>query len=180
MTESQPTRIGVDVPVVGAAEPFDRFYEREYRPVVTLAYVLAGSPTAAEDVAQDAFVAALRDWERVSRHPNPEAWIRRVAANRSVSSWRRRTAEIKALRRLVGWTPPPIETMSPEASEVWREVRKLPRRQAQAVALRYLEDLSVDQIAEILECSDGAVKQHLHRARRTLAHHLGEEKHDER
>jgi RNA polymerase sigma-70 factor (ECF subfamily) len=54
-------------------------------------------------------------------------------------------------------------------------VRRLPKRQAQAVALHYLEDRSVEDIAAILECSTGTVKQHLHRARRRLAALLGED-----
>jgi RNA polymerase sigma-70 factor (ECF subfamily) len=54
-------------------------------------------------------------------------------------------------------------------AEFWRAVRRLPRRQAQAVALHYLDDLSVADVAGILEISPDTVKVHLHRGRRALA-----------
>jgi RNA polymerase sigma factor (sigma-70 family) len=51
-------------------------------------------------------------------------------------------------------------------------VRALPQRQAQAVALYYLEDLSIQQTAAVLDCAEGTVKAHLAKARRTLARRL--------
>jgi RNA polymerase sigma-70 factor (ECF subfamily) len=161
--------------VVRTAEPFSQFYDREFRRVVALAYVLSGSQNGAEDLAQDGFLAAYRDWDGVGTHPNPGAWVRRVVANRSVSMWRRRMAEVRAAARLIPSSGLRPEEMDPVATEVWSQVRRLPKRQAQALALRYLEDLPVDQIAEVLECSSGSVKQHLHRGQRALAHRLGEE-----
>ena len=54
----------------------------------------------------------------------------------------------------------------------WDQVRHLPRRQAQAVALRYLYDMQIVEIAQTLGCSEGSVKVHLSRARQTLAARL--------
>ncbi len=171
-----------DGQVVGISAPFDAFYRTEFRPVVALALVLSRSPVGAEDLAQEGFIAAFRDWDRVGRYADPGAWVRRVVANRAVSVWRRRTSELKALTRLGGRPHRSPAQMEFAATELWREVRRLPRRQAQAVALFYLEDRSVDNVASILECSVGSVKQHLHRARRTLAARLDEEggDHDDR
>ena len=56
--------------------------------------------------------------------------------------------------------------------DVWNEVRRLPRRQAQVVALTYLDDLSRSAVAEILDCGEETVETHLERARRTLASRL--------
>jgi DNA-directed RNA polymerase specialized sigma24 family protein len=61
---------------------------------------------------------------------------------------------------------------SAEVEEFWSLVRQLPRRQAQSVALFYLYDLSVAEIAETLECSTGSVKSHLSRGRAALAKRL--------
>jgi Sigma-70 region 2 len=58
------------------SEGFEAFYLREYHAVVRLAYALSGSRLAAEDIAQEAFLRAFRDWERI-RHPS--AWVRKVA-----------------------------------------------------------------------------------------------------
>ena len=53
--------------------------------------------------------------------------------------------------------------LSAEAGEFWHAVRRLPKRQAQAVALHYLEDASVAEIAAIMGCAENTVKVHLHR-----------------
>jgi RNA polymerase sigma-70 factor (ECF subfamily) len=58
--------------------------------------------------------------------------------------------------------------ISHETEEVWNEVRRLPRRQAQAIALFYVGQLSIEEIAEVMDCQRGAVKSHLHRARTKL------------
>jgi RNA polymerase sigma-70 factor (ECF subfamily) len=57
-------------------------------------------------------------------------------------------------------------------------VRSLPERQAAAVALHYLEDLSIADIAAVLECAEGTAKSHLHKARAALAQRLRTEEHD--
>ena len=85
---------------VRALRSFDGFYRREYRDVVGLAFALSGSRIAAEDIAQDAFVAAHKRWEQVGRYDKPEAWVRRVVANLAVSAFRTRVREAGALARL--------------------------------------------------------------------------------
>jgi len=134
-----------------ASQRFEDFYVKEYTAVVGLAYALSGSRTGAEDLAQEAFLAAYSNWDRIAAYEQPGAWVRRVVANRSVSSFRRRTAEAKTA------------------------VRALPRRQAQVIALFYLEDRPIAEVAEVLEMSAGSVKRHLHDGRQTLARRLHEE-----
>ena len=161
-------------PVIRAAETFEAFYRREYRPVLGLAIVLSGDRSVAEEVAQDAFLVALHDWDRVGMMENPSAWVRRVVANRSVSWFRRRAAQARALVRM---GPPPAAApgLDVEAGlELWREVRRLPRRQAQAIALMYLNGFARRDVAAVLGCSEETVKTHLDRARKTLAERLGE------
>lgn len=155
------------------AAPFTEFYEREYRPVVEFACALTGDRWAAEDLAQEAFIAAERDWQRLAVYDQPAAWVRRVVANKSVSRFRRLGAESRALLRLQHRAPAPPPQLSADSVEVWAAVRRLPKRQAQVIALTYLEDLSLQQIGEILECSPFTVKTHLQRARATLAEQIG-------
>ena len=150
---------------------FDDFYRREHRQVLGLAFVLTGNQSAAEDVAQDAFTAAFRHWRSVAACDSPGAWVRRVACNRAASVLRRRLAEAKALVRLAKRTQTSIEL--DEGDEAfWQAVRRLPPRQAQAVALYYFEDYSVRDISAVLDCSEGTVKTHLSRARAAVARHL--------
>jgi RNA polymerase sigma factor (sigma-70 family) len=61
-----------------------------------------------------------------------------------------------------------VDDLSAPTSEVWEEVRKLPRRQQQTVVLHYVSGLSMEEIGQTLDCSPGTVKAHLHRARQQL------------
>jgi RNA polymerase sigma-70 factor (ECF subfamily) len=150
---------------------FDDFYRSEHRQVLGLAFVLTGNQWVAEDTAQDAFTAAFRNWRSIAAYDSPGAWVRRVTCNRAASVLRRRVREAKALMRLAGRTQTSIEL--DEGDEAfWYAVRRLPPRQAQAVALYYLEDYSVREIAEVLDCSEGSVKTHLSRAREAVARQL--------
>jgi RNA polymerase sigma-70 factor, ECF subfamily len=157
-----------------AAESFESFYLREFPRLVTLARALAGDAHA-QDIAQDACVVAYGQWHDVSSYPSPGAWVRGVCANKAISSIRRRAAENRALSRLRLSRPAAASTAAAEDETFWREVRQLPQRQAQAVALFYALDLSVAEIAVTLDCSDGSVKTHLSRARSALAKRLGVE-----
>jgi RNA polymerase sigma-70 factor (sigma-E family) len=162
-----------DVPILEVRETFDAFYEREYRSVVGLAYALSGSRSGAEDIAQDAFLAAYRRWDDIARYEKPGAWVRRVVANMAVSFFRRSISEARALARLASLRHENLAPLPEEASEFWKAVRALSRRQAQVIALRYLEDLSIAGIARTLDLAEGTVKAHLHRGSRLLASRLG-------
>ena len=153
-------------------EAFEDFYVREFPAVVGLAYALSGSRWGAEDLAQDAFLAAHREWERIGSYEHPGAWVRRVVANLSVSTFRRRAAEARALARVALGRGEPVPDLAAADPEFWAAVRALPRRQAQVVALYYLEDRSVADVADILDMTPGTVKRHLYDARQTLARRL--------
>lgn len=156
-------------------EPFDAFYAREYAPLVRLAYVLSGSALAAEDLAQEALVRAHRDWATVGGYDRPGAWVRRVCTNLAISARRRRAAERRALDRLGGRREAAaVRELEPADAEFWAEVRRLPRRQGQIVALHYLEDRPLDEIAVVVGLAPSSVRVELHRARRRLAQRLRE------
>ena len=156
------------------SDDFDAFFRREYHALVGLALVLTGDRVTAEDLAQDALLAAHRKWDDLAHYDDPGAWVRRVVANRSASVWRRRSRELRAMTRLRARPVDVGAALDAPDDEFWDEVRALPTRQAQCVALRYLEDRPVEEIAEILEIAPGTVRVHLHEARKTLAVRLGE------
>lgn len=157
--------------VTVVVEPFETFYRRELRPVVGLAYVLIGRRSVAEDLAQEAFMAAYRRWSDIGGYDDPAAWIRRVVANRAVSLRRRARVEAEALvgRR---HTDHYDDDLSVEHEHLWTEVRRLPKRQAQVIALHYVERRTTASIAALLGLSEPTVKTHLQRARATLATRL--------
>lgn len=157
---------------VVAAETFEEFYRKEYLSVVGLAFALSGSRWVAEELAQEAFIAAHRRWDRIAGYDQPGAWVRRVVTNLAVSSIRRRVVEAKALVRLGHGERDPVPERPTGDVEFWEAVRSLPRRQSQVVALHYLEDLPVADIAEVLEMAPGTVKKHLYDGRHELARRL--------
>lgn len=154
-----------------AVPDFESFYRAEYRPVVGLAYALSGSRIAAEDITQDAFLAAHKEWDRVAFYDKPEAWVRRVVSNLAVSFVRTKAREAGAIVRLKP-RDRYLARMPAEDAHFWRAVRSLPKRQAQVIALHYLEDRPIADISHILGCAESTVKVHLHKGRQRLARKL--------
>jgi RNA polymerase sigma-70 factor, ECF subfamily len=163
---------------IHAVEPFDEFYLREYPATVTLAWALSGSRWVAEELAQEAFLAAWRQWPRIGGYEQPAAWVRRVVANLATSTIRRRLAEARAVVRMTAGRPVAMPEPSAATAEVWRAVRALPRRQAQVLTLHYLLGCSVGEIAAILDRSERTVKLHLHNGRVGVGRRLGLELED--
>lgn len=157
------------------AEDFDTFYRREYPRVVALAYALCGRRAASEDLAQDAFFAAHQRWKKVGGYDRPDAFVRRVVANAAISAGRRWAVEARALRRLAVRSVGPVEDLEPPDAAFWQAVRRLAPRQAQAIALYYLEERSAEEIGVVLGCSPATVAVHLHRGRAALEKLLNEE-----
>ena len=152
---------------------FERFFRDEYPRLVPMLHALTGDRQRAEDLAQEALAKAQQDWTRVGRLDRPGAWVRRVALNASSNVRRRRGREAAALRR-VGSLSEARDVPADADPELWRLVRQLPEQQRWAVALHYVEDRPVAEVAAVLGCSEGTVKTHLSRARMTLARQLHE------
>ncbi|MFP5256202.1 MAG: RNA polymerase sigma factor [Acidimicrobiia bacterium] len=159
-------------PPVPAYLDFDRFYREQLPSIVALAAAVAGHAVA-EEIAQEALLRAHRDWARIGRYDKPGAWVRRVAINLATSQRRRRVSERRALARVA--QRPTLPSPPPNVDGFWALVRQLPPRQAAAVALHYLDDLSIADLAAALDCAEGTAKAHLHKARQTLARHLAHE-----
>lgn len=148
---------------------FAEFYLAELPGLVALARGLCGS-VIADDIAQEAMLAAYRRWAEVEGLDQPRAWVRRTCANMAISSYRRRMAEVRALARMS--TQPEPVPLDEDVEEFWAAVRSLPRRQAQCAALRYVYGMGGGDIARTLSISEGSVKVHLARARAALANRL--------
>ena len=160
------------VEVVRPPDRFEDFYVKEYSAVVGLAYALSGSRSGAEDLAQEAFLAAYSSWDRIAGYDQPGAWVRRVVANRSVSTFRRKAAEARAVACAALGQRIELPDLGSGDPEFWNAVRSLPRRQSQVIALFYLEDLPIADVADILDMSPGTVKRHLHNGRLALRRRL--------
>lgn len=168
----ETNRAGSGSPLIRVAGSFEAFYQLEYDACVRLAYVLSGSRWGAEDIAQEAFIAAHRRWSVIGTYDKPGAWVRRVISNKSVSWYRRRFAEGRALLKMATRRFYELPDLDRTSEEVWNAVRRLPRRQAQVVALTYLDELSLSEIGELLGVAVPTVGTHLTRGREALARML--------
>lgn len=155
--------------VASPALDYETFYRQNFRQVVGLGFVLCGDLGAAEDLTQDAFMDAHRKWARLVDYDDPAAWVKRAVANRSVSRKRKKASEDRAITRLRNRRPLPSIELRDHDPEVWAAVRKLPKRQAQVVALVYVNGCTVAQAADTLEIGFETAKTHLSRAKAALA-----------
>ncbi len=149
-----------NVYVVRAVEPFETFFRREYPQMVAVAYGVSGSRWAAEELAQEACLRAYRSWDKIASYDKPGAWLRRVTINLASSHVRRRVSEVKAIERFALHSVEPIEPHPEDEMEFWEAVRRLPRRQREAVVLRYVDGMDGAEIAEVMYISESSVRTH--------------------
>jgi RNA polymerase sigma-70 factor (ECF subfamily) len=150
--------------VADAEEELEALFRAEYRGLVRALSVVAGDVESAADAVQDAFVQAHRHWSRVRRYDQPALWVRRTAVNRILNQHRSRRRRDAAVARLAG-----PASAGERDLDIGPAVAALPRRQRMAVALHYLADLPVGEVAAAMRVEPGTVKSHLHAARQSLA-----------
>ena len=162
---------GSDRAMSGAGASVEEIYETSYRRLVAQAYAVTGDRVEAEDAVQEAFARAVAAGGRFRRVDNPEAWLRTVAMN----VLRRRGRRARMFRSLGPRiaTPAEVPGISEDHVAVVDALRTLPYPQREVVALFYLGDLSVQEVADTLDVPVGTVKSRLGRGRTALAEHLG-------
>jgi RNA polymerase sigma-70 factor (sigma-E family) len=147
---------------------YDQFFDECLPMVLSLARRLTGNTAQAEDIAVEALGRAFAHWERVRDMAHPRAWIMRVTTNLVIG---------QARKRRVQFVP---ETSQPDIADVvalrlalLATMVKLPRRQREAVALRYLADLPELEVAAAMGVTAGSVKKHLSRGLKNMRTTLG-------
>lgn len=165
---------GVGDRVTGAdgSADFDAFYGAAVRRVVLYLYAACGDRAEAQDIAQEAFARAWQHWGRVSGYQDPEGWVRGVA-------WRLMLNRFRGLRRWLAartrlGRPEVVSGPSVDRVAVVEALQRLPTAQRQVVALHYLLDMPVQEIAESTGVPVGTVKVRLSRARAALGRLLDE------
>ncbi|MDF5752892.1 SigE family RNA polymerase sigma factor [Spongiactinospora sp. TRM90649] len=142
---------------------FREFVGARQQSLVRSAYLLTGDAHLAEDLLQDVLVKVARHWPKLARGGNPEAYTRKALINEHIS-WRRRrrSAEYPS-----GDAPElahdPGDTTE-QRIDLRRALARLSPRQRAVIVLRYYEDRSVDETADLLGCSPGTVKSQAHHA----------------
>jgi RNA polymerase sigma-70 factor (sigma-E family) len=161
----------------GAAASVTALYAEHALGLVRLAVVMTGDRAAAEDIVQDAFLGLYRRWDRLPEMTAPLAYLRVSVVNGCKSALRRRSRfglwpGAGLANDLDEAVPAADLAESAEASVLLSEEQrtvaaalwKLPRRQREAVVLRYYLDLSIEETAQVMGISPGTVKSATHRA----------------
>jgi RNA polymerase sigma-70 factor (ECF subfamily) len=158
----------------GSDEAMEALFRVHWGPAHRAAFLIVRDAAAAEDIAQEAFLAAIRALDRFDRRRPFGPWLHRIVVNRAID-WSR----ARALRREVA---EPVESEAPpEPSMGWSEavvaaLAVLDPDQRAAVVLRHLLEYTPGEIAQLLEVPRGTVNSRLRRALDRLADELGEER----
>ncbi|RGC69726.1 RNA polymerase sigma-E factor [Micromonospora sp. MW-13] len=147
-------------------ESFDEVIGARLPALLRYAAVLAGDRDLAQDVVQDALIRAHARWGRISRMDRPDLYLRRMVLTEYLS-WHRRKARRAALfeaRRAPVEHGPDHAVGHAERDGLWARLAALPERQRAVLVLRYYEDLSDPEIAEVLQCAVGSVRVYRARA----------------
>ncbi len=169
----------ISLAIAGNREAFGRLYERHQPRVFRHAYFLTGDFLLAEDLTAQTFLNAFQAIPRYEPRGVPfVAWLLRIAANLTINY--RKSAKNGEHTQLPDGLEAEGEEYSPEDSfqhkadseRVWQEVRQLTPEQRQVIVMRFVDDLSYQDIAEILGKSVGAVRVIHFRALVSLRHML--------
>ena len=149
-----------------ARADFEQFVTASSDALLRTAYLVVWDPVEAEDLVQECLLAVARRWPRVRGMDHPHAYARRVLINLALDGAKRRT---RRRQELVGDDAATLTAVPDESSarrlnaigvraELIAALATLPPRQRAVLVLRYFEDLSEAQVAELLGCSVGTVK----------------------
>ncbi|MGC4744409.1 SigE family RNA polymerase sigma factor [Micromonospora sp. DT201] len=149
------------------AQSFDDFYRSTARRMARYGYAVAGDHSEAQDLVQEAYTRAWRHWGRLAAHPAPEAWLRLVVSRLATDRWRR-LRTLRGALRLAG-PPPAAPPPNEDGVLLIQALRQVPANHRQALALHYLFDMPVEEIAREVGVPVGTVKSWLSRGRSRLA-----------
>jgi RNA polymerase sigma-70 factor (ECF subfamily) len=164
----------------GDQDAFRQLVERYQGAVYNLAYRMLGDPGDAEDAAQEIFVRIYRQLGRYDPARKFSTWVLAIATNFCIDQLRRRRMQLVPLENIIPWArareagPEGEAITQEERDEVQRLITQLPEKYRAPLVLRYFEELSCAEIAEVLGMPEGTVKTQIHRARKALGKLLAE------
>lgn len=183
-----------DRPLVEAAQrdplAFDALYRRYLAQVYSYAYYELGDHHEAEDVTERTFLAALTNLGRFQERARPadgdgastfRVWLFQIARNAVANQRRARRRHPQAPLEAAALIADPLDleggaSARDEAAGAWLAIGRLPADRRRALVLRFVEEMSTAEIAGILGRSEGAVRVLIHRALRSVARDLGQER----
>jgi RNA polymerase sigma-70 factor (ECF subfamily) len=158
----------------GSEQAVEALFRRHWQPAYRAAYLIVHDGAAAEDIAQEAFLSALRALRRFDRRRPFAPWLHRIVVNRAID-WSR----ARALRREVSdsvaapTARPQDRADDPDSRDLDQAVGSLPPEQRAVVVMRYLLEYTPGEIAKMLELPRGTVNSRLRRGLDALAEPRG-------
>ncbi len=156
---------------------YEEFADSRLSALLRYAVMLTGDPYTAEDLVQDTMVRVQLNWKRVSHSDSPDRYVRRMLTNQFIDlrrgSWWRRVL-LRAEADPAVAVPTDHAHDSAERDRVWGMLGRLPKRQRAALVLRFYEDMSDQEITDVLGCAVGTVRSSVSRALATLRTELVE------
>lgn len=154
--------------------------------VFQLCYRILGNRHEAEDMAQEAFIRAYINIASFNIDLKFSTWLYRIATNLCIDRIRKKKpdyyldAEVSGTDGLTMYSQIASDTTLPEdeveslelQETIQREITKLPEKYRSVIVLKYIEELSLNEISEILDIPLGTVKTRIHRGREALRHQL--------
>lgn len=147
---------------VGPSVDFDGFVAARSSGLLRTAYLLTRDHALAEDLLQTALTKAWFAWSRIEGHPEP--YVRRILVNTYASWWRRKWNGEHATEHLPDRGVSDGTDAASSSHDLWQAMGRLPKRQRAVVVLRYFEDRTEAETAQLLECSVGTVKSQTSKA----------------
>lgn len=144
---------------------FEEFAATRLAAVLAFATVLTGQRATAEDVAQEVLIRAHARWSEIGAMDRPELYVRKMVLNEFLS-WRRRSWRLIPAGAVVPAMASSADHAAQYAEHVamLAQLARLPRRQRAVLVLRYYEDRSDEEIAELLGCAPSSVRANVSRA----------------
>ena len=148
---------------------YENFVRAHLPRLLRYATMLTGEREQAADLVQDVLVKVYRRWPRIRDADHPDRYVVRMVTN-GYLSWRHsRAARLVAAADLPdGVRPDDFASDHALREDMWQRLARLPRRQRAVVVLRYYEQLTDSEIADLLGCAQATVRAHAHRALTTL------------
>jgi len=149
---------------------FEEFARQELPGLLRYGVMLTGDRELAQDLVQDVMIKAHSHWRRIGAADHPRLYVKTMLT-RTFISWRRRWAvrNITLSDDSVDGEPEVDHALSiVDRDDVWQRLATLPRQQRAVLVLRYYEQLTDREIATMLGCTDGTVREYASRALATL------------
>ncbi|HET7689952.1 MAG TPA: SigE family RNA polymerase sigma factor [Nocardioidaceae bacterium] len=169
MTVAVDVGWGVAVKTQDKDAEFAAYMAARQPSLLRTAYLLTGDQHTAEDLVQTALAKLYLSWDKVQRRELIDGYVRRILVNENNSLWRRSWKRREVTTEYLPDTPAPSqEADDGQGDALWEFVQTLPKKQRAAIVLRYYEELSEAETAQVLGVSVGTVKSQTSRALATM------------